>query len=63
MISLKSAIAKSLAKRVYKNIKKWADNPIETQQNVFQDLIATAVETNFGKDHNFISINFGLFVI
>ena len=57
MISLKSAIAKSLAKRVYKNIKKWADNPIETQQNVFQDLIATAVETNFGKDHDFISIN------
>lgn len=57
MISLKSAIAKSLAKRVYKNTKKWADNPIETQQKVFQDLIATAVETNFGKDHDFISIN------
>jgi hypothetical protein len=57
MISLKSTIAKSLAKRVYRSIKKWADNPIETQQNVFQDLIATAVETNFGKDHDFISIN------
>ena len=57
MISLKSAIAKSLAKRVYRSIKKWADNPIETQLNVFQDLIATAVETNFGKDHDFISIN------
>jgi len=57
MISLKSALAKPFAKRVYKKIQKWANNPIETQQNVFENLIANATETEFGKDHDFISIN------
>lgn len=57
MLSLKPAIAKSLAKRVYKNIKKWANKPIETQEKVFQDLISKAAATAFGKDHDFISIN------
>ncbi len=57
MLSLKPAIAKSLAKRVYKSIQKWANNPIETQEKVFQNLISKAAETEFGKDHDFISIN------
>jgi hypothetical protein len=37
MISLKSALAKPFAKRVYKSIQKWASNPIITQQNVFEN--------------------------
>ncbi|KJD34092.1 hypothetical protein PK35_05010 [Tamlana nanhaiensis] len=57
MISLKSALAKPFAKRVYKSIQKWANNPIETQEKVFQDLIATATKTVFGQDHDFVSIN------
>ncbi len=57
MISIKSALAKPFAKRVYKNIQKWANNPIETQEKVFQELIAEATQTQFGKDHDFISIN------
>ncbi|WNH08627.1 GH3 auxin-responsive promoter family protein [Thalassobellus suaedae] len=57
MMSLKSALAKPFAKRVYKKIQKWANNPVETQQNVFEDLIANAAGTEFGKDHDFISIN------
>ncbi len=57
MLSLKPAIAKSLAKRVYKSIQKWAKKPIETQEKVFQSLISKAVETEFGRDHDFISIN------
>ncbi|MFI1772629.1 GH3 auxin-responsive promoter family protein [Thalassobellus citreus] len=57
MISLKSALAKPFAKRVYKKIQKWANNPIEIQQKVFEDLIANAAGTEFGKDHDFISIN------
>ena len=57
MISLKSALAKPFAKRVYKKIQKWANNPIETQERVFQELIGTAAGTEFGKDHDFISIN------
>ncbi|WMI66643.1 GH3 auxin-responsive promoter family protein [Aestuariibaculum sp. YM273] len=57
MISLKSALAKPFAKRIYKSVLKWANNPIETQEKVFQNLIADAAETAFGKDHDFVSIN------
>lgn len=57
MLSIKSALAKPFAKRVYKNIQKWANNPIKTQEKVFQDLISKATATTFGKDHDFISIN------
>lgn len=57
MISIKSALAKPFAKRVYKRIQKWANNPIKTQEIVFQELIAEATDTVFGKDHDFISIN------
>ncbi|MCR8667218.1 GH3 auxin-responsive promoter family protein [Aestuariibaculum sp. M13] len=56
MISLKSALAKPFAKRIYKSVLKWANNPVETQEKVFQNLIADAAGTAFGKDHDFISI-------
>ncbi|MDO5969504.1 GH3 auxin-responsive promoter family protein [Flavivirga aquimarina] len=57
MISLKSALAKPFARRIYKNIQKWANNPVETQDKVFQSLISKATGTTFGKDHDFVSIN------
>lgn len=57
MISIKSALAKPFAKRVHYNIQKWAKKPFETQEKVFQNLISEAVSTQFGKDHDFISIN------
>ena len=57
MISLKSALAKPFAKRVHYNIQKWAKKPFETQEKVFQNLISEAAGTQFGKDHDFISIN------
>ncbi|WP_281847352.1 GH3 auxin-responsive promoter family protein [Olleya namhaensis] len=57
MLSLKSALAKPFAKRVYKKIQKWANNPIETQDKVFKDLISQAAGTTFGIDHDFVSIN------
>ncbi len=57
MLSIKSTLAKPFAKRVYKNIQKWANKPIETQQKVFQGLITKATSTQFGIDHDFISIN------
>ncbi|WP_055444120.1 GH3 auxin-responsive promoter family protein [Lacinutrix himadriensis] len=57
MLSLKAAIAKPFAKRVYKSIQKWANNPVETQSKVFQKLISDATATQFGKDHDFVSIN------
>ena len=57
MLSLKSALAKPFAKRVYKKVQKWANNPIETQNKVFQELISEATSTLFGQDHDFVSIN------
>lgn len=57
MLSIKSALAKPFAKRVYKKIQKWAKNPEKTQEKVFQDLISNATSTEFGKDHDFVSIN------
>lgn len=57
MFSLKSALAKPFAKMVKKSVLKWANNPVATQENVFQHLISEAVNTQFGTDHDFISIN------
>ncbi|WP_299098161.1 GH3 auxin-responsive promoter family protein [uncultured Winogradskyella sp.] len=57
MLSLKAALAKPFAKRVYKSIKKWSSKPVETQQKVFENLIGEAKHTAFGKDHNFSSIS------
>ena len=56
MLSIKSALAKPFAARVRKQILKWANNPVETQQKVFLDLIEEAQNTEFGKDHDFKSI-------
>ena len=57
MLSVKSTLAKPFAKRIFKNIQKWTNKPIETQQKVFHDLITKATSTQFGIDHNFININ------
>lgn len=56
MLSLKSALAKPFAATIKKQILKWANNPVDTQQKVFQGLISEAAATQFGKDHDFISI-------
>ncbi|WP_250433611.1 GH3 family domain-containing protein [Hanstruepera flava] len=57
MITIKSVLAKLFAKWVYIKTQEWVNNPIETQEKVFQELIATATATKFGKDHDFLSIN------
>jgi len=56
-MSLKSILALPFAFRVKSKMDKWINNPLETQESVFQDLISTATTTAFGKDHNFVSIN------
>jgi hypothetical protein len=57
MVSIKSTLAKPFARQVKKGILKWANNPIKTQEKVFQNLISDAASTLFGQDHDFISIN------
>ena len=55
-MSLKSVAAKIFAKRIYKKTQTWVTAPVETQKAVFLDLIKTAKETQFGKDHHFDQI-------
>ena len=57
MATIKSVLAKIFAKRIYVKTQKWVNNPIRTQSNVFKELIASATSTQFGIDHDFISIN------
>ena len=56
-MSLKSFLAKPFAAKIHKKVQKWANNPIETQEKVFQNLISEAAQTAFGIDHDFKSIN------
>ena len=55
-MSIKSFAAKLFAKLIHKKTQKWIQNPIQTQQKVFNDLIRQAENTQFGKDHNFSTI-------
>ncbi len=56
-MSLKSVSAKIFSKIVALRIQKWAKNPVETQQKVFEKLILEAKNTAFGKDHDFKNIS------
>ena len=55
-MSLKSIAAKIFAKKVAKRTAQWVNNPIETQEKVFKEIIKKASETSFGKDHDFSNI-------
>lgn len=52
-MSLKSIAAKIFAKRIDAQTRKWASNPVATQQMVLRKLIAKAKNTRFGIDHHF----------
>lgn len=53
---MKSFLAKLVAKFVDKQNKKWINNPIKTQEKVFEYLMANGRKTRFGKDHHFDKI-------
>ncbi|MBN9285365.1 MULTISPECIES: GH3 auxin-responsive promoter family protein [unclassified Flavobacterium] len=55
-MSIKSIVAKILAKNIYNKTQQWAKNPVATQEKVFSELIQNARQTHFGKDHNFSAI-------
>ena len=52
-MSLKSILAVPFARRIKRQMNQWIDNPIETQQQVFLNLIDKAKDTAFGRDHGF----------
>ncbi len=51
-----SYLSKPLSKIIAARINKWSSNPIATQQKVFDELIAGALNTAFGKEHHFNEI-------
>lgn len=53
---IKSFFAKYYAKIVAARVYAWASDPVTTQDRVFQELIAKARNTAFGKDHHFDEI-------
>jgi phenylacetate-coenzyme A ligase PaaK-like adenylate-forming protein len=55
-MSIKSIAAKLFTKSIHKKVQAWASNPVETQQNVLEDLIGQAKLTQFGNDHDFLNI-------
>lgn len=55
-MSLKAFAAKLFAKNISRKTAKWVNDPIQTQERVFQNLITSAKHTQFGKDHGFDSI-------
>ena len=55
-MNLKSLLAVPFAKRIKKTELRWMNNPVKTQDKVFQNLIKSAQYTLFGKDHCFSKI-------
>lgn len=55
-MSLKSYLSRLYAGSVYRKIQQWSKNPFDTQQKVFENLIKSAKNTQFGKTHCFSEI-------
>lgn len=55
-MGIKAALSLPFAKWVLSRNKKWIDNPISSQEKVFQSLIKSAKKTQFGRDHGFDEI-------
>lgn len=55
-MSLKSIGAKFFAQSIAAQTTKWMNNPIKTQEKVFNEIIAKAAQTQFGQDHDFSTI-------
>ncbi|NNJ89036.1 MAG: GH3 auxin-responsive promoter family protein [Eudoraea sp.] len=52
-MSLKSIAAKIFAGIVHKRTMRWVNNPVTTQETLFNELISAAKDTEFGRDHKF----------
>ena len=55
-MGLKASLSKSFAKYIKSKIEKWSNDPVGTQEKVFNQLIQKASNTKFGRDHKFSEI-------
>ena len=53
---IKLLAAKLFAKIIHHKNQKWINNPLDFQKKIFHNLIKEAIDTDFGKDHNFHKI-------
>ena len=56
MSFIRPFFAKIFAAIIARKINRWASKPFETQDIIFKELIKSAQDTQFGKDHQFHSI-------
>lgn len=55
-MGIKAALSKPFAAWVVGQVARWKKNPIQAQQKVFDQLMAKAQSTAFGRDHGFAEI-------
>ena len=55
-MGLKAALSKPFAAFVIKGVNKWKKNAVAAQQQTLNELITSAKDTVFGKDHQFSTI-------
>ncbi|MBB6462106.1 GH3 auxin-responsive promoter family protein [Flammeovirga kamogawensis] len=55
-MGIRSFLSKPYAAYIVKQQLKWANNPSQAQESVFQNLITIGKTTAFGKDHHFADI-------
>lgn len=55
-MSIKSFAARIFARSVVGRMRRWMQQPVATQQRVFNELIRSAQNTQFGRDHSFDQI-------
>jgi len=55
-MKFKSFLAKPFAVYIYKSVRKSAANAINTQENIFKDLLKTGSKTIFGQEHGMSDI-------
>ena len=53
----KRLIIRTIASRRKKEIDKWSNNPLKSQEKTLKKLIKAGRQTLFGKAHNFSQIN------
>jgi hypothetical protein len=53
-MGIKAFLSKPLASWVHKSNQKWINNPVESQLQTLQNLIAKGAKTQFGQDHKII---------
>lgn len=57
LMNFKSLLARPFAQYIYKHIKKSAETAVHDQETILKELVKSATNTQFGKNHQFTSIN------